>query len=95
MQDSLKHTMSQTFNQLMNQAEQLQPLLKRLPVIINFVLIIACAQLLSEIIWMLLDESDSGTTTITTPVTSASGQNANNTKKSQQQAFRNLTKRIT
>ena len=91
MQDSLKHTMSQTFNQLMNQAEQLQPLLKRLPVIINFVLIIACAQLLSEIIWMLLDESDSGTTTITTPVTSASGQNSNNTKKSQQQAFRNLS----
>lgn len=90
MQDSLKHSMSQTFNQLMNQAEQLQPLLKRLPVIINFVLIIACAQLLSEIIWMLLDESDSGTTTITTPVTSTSGTNSNNTKKSQQ-AFRNLS----
>lgn len=91
MQDSLKHTMSQTFNQLMNQTEQLQPLLKRLPVIINFVLIIACAQLLSEIIWMLLDESDYGTTTITTPVTSTSGQNSNNVKKSQQQTFRNLS----
>ena len=82
--------MSQTFSQLLNQTEQLQALLKRLPVVLNFVLIIACAQLLSEAIWMLLDDSGSGSISVTAPANLASNKNYNNAKKSQQQAFRNL-----
>ena len=81
--------MTQTFSQLINQTEQLQPLLKRLPVVINFVLIIACAQLASEFFWMLLDEPDHESTAIITPVNSVNTQNLNN--KSQQQNFRNLS----
>lgn len=83
--------MTQTFNQLLNQTEQLQPLLKRLPVIVNFVLIIACAQLASEVIWMLLDDSSSDSAALITPVSSVSNKNANDAIKSQQQAFRSLT----
>jgi len=83
--------MNQTFSQLINQAEQLQPLLKRLPVIINFVLIIACAQLLSEIIWMLLDDAGTETMTVSVPSTSVTNENLSNAKQSQQQAFRNLS----
>ena len=84
--------MSQTFSQLLNQTEQLQALLKRLPVVLNFVLIIACAQLLSEAIWMLLDDSGSGSISVTAPAPAnlASNKNYSNAKKSQQQAFRNL-----
>ena len=82
--------MNQTFSQLLNQTEQLQPMLKRLPVVINFVLIIACAQLLSEIIWMLLDESNTETMAVITPAGSVTN-NHSNAKQSQQQAFRNLS----
>ncbi|MDH5388912.1 MAG: type II secretion system protein GspC [Gammaproteobacteria bacterium] len=81
--------MTHAFSQLINQTEQLQSLLKRLPVVINFVLIIACAQLTSEIIWMLLDESGYESTIIVTPTPSVATQNLNN--KSQQQNFRNLS----
>ncbi|MES0326804.1 MAG: type II secretion system protein GspC [Gammaproteobacteria bacterium] len=83
--------MNQTFSQLINQTEQLQPLLKRLPVIINFVLIIACAQLLSEIIWTLLDDSGTETMTVSVPSSSVTNKNLSNAKQSQQQAFRNLS----
>ncbi|MCW8924289.1 MAG: type II secretion system protein GspC, partial [Gammaproteobacteria bacterium] len=79
------------FSQLLNQTEQLQPLLKRLPVIVNFVLIIACAQLLSEAIWMLLDDSRSESVAVVTPANSVTSKNLSNAKKSQQQAFRKLT----
>ncbi|MCK5263171.1 MAG: type II secretion system protein GspC [Gammaproteobacteria bacterium] len=79
--------MNPTFSQLLNQTEQLQPLLKRLPIIINFVLIIACAQLMSELIWMLLDDSDIEPMTVVAP---ASNKQNNNTNQSQQ-AFRNLS----
>ena len=79
--------MNPTFSQLLNQTEQLQPLLKRLPIIINFVLIIACAQLMSELIWMLLDDSDIEPMAVVAP---ASNKQNNNTNQSQQ-AFRNLS----
>ena len=82
--------MNPTFNQLLNQTEQLQPLLKRLPVVINFVLIIACAQLASEIVWMLVDDSETRSNTVA-PINAASGNNLDNAKKTQQQAFRALT----
>lgn len=82
--------MSHPLNQLLNQTEQLQPMLKRLPVVINLVLIIACAQLISEIIWMLLDESDSSSSALITPISPASIKEQNDAKKSQQ-AFRNLS----
>lgn len=82
--------MTQTFNQLLNQTEQLQPLLKRLPVILNLVLIITCAQLLSVIIWMFLTESDAGLLTTVSPVNSSSVSQQNNARETQQ-AFRNLT----
>lgn len=83
--------MNQTFSQLINQTEQLQPLLKRLPVVINFVLVIACAQLMSELIWMLLDDSSTETMMVSSPVISATNKNSSNAKQSQQQAFRNLS----
>ena len=83
--------MNQTFSQLINQTEQLQPLLKRLPVVINFVLIIACAQLMSEIIWMLLDDSRTETMAVNAPLNSATNKDISNAKQSQQQAFRNLS----
>ena len=83
--------MNLTFSQLINQTEQLQPLLKRLPVVINFVLIIACAQLMSELIWMLLDDSNTKIMTVSTPITSATNNNLSNATQSQQQAFRNLS----
>ena len=83
--------MTQTFSQIINQTEQLQILWKRLPVIINFVLIIACAQLMSEIIWMLFDESSSESSAVVAPDSSVSSQNHNNAKKSQQQDFRKLS----
>ena len=83
--------MSQTFSQLLNQTEQLQALLKRLPVVINFVLIIACAQLMSELIWMLLDDSKTETIAITAPVNSVTSNSANKAKQSQQTSFRSLS----
>ena len=83
--------MSQTFSQLLNQTEQLQALLKRLPVVINFVLIIACAQLMSELIWMLLDDSSTEPMAVIAPLSSATNKNHSNAKQSQQQAFRNLS----
>ena len=76
--------MSQAFSQLLNQTEQLQASLKRLPLVINFVLIIACAQLMSELIWMLLE-----TIAVITPANQI--KNQNNARQSQQQAFRNLS----
>lgn len=83
--------MNQTFSQLINQTEQLQPLLKRLPVVIHFVLIIACAQQISEIIWMLLDDSRAEIMAANAPLNSAKNKKLNNAKQSQQQAFRNLS----
>ncbi|MCK5001990.1 MAG: type II secretion system protein GspC [Gammaproteobacteria bacterium] len=83
--------MSQTFSRLLSQTEQLQPLLKHLPVVINFVLIIACAQLMSELIWMLLDDSSTETMAVTAPVNSVTNNNRSDAKQSQQQAFRNLS----
>lgn len=83
--------MNPTFSQLLNQTEQLQPLLKRLPIVLNFVLIIACAQLISELVWMLLDDSKTETMAVTAPLNAASNNNRNNAKQAQQQAFRNLS----
>ncbi|MDH5610920.1 MAG: type II secretion system protein GspC [Gammaproteobacteria bacterium] len=82
--------MTQSFNQLINQIEQLQPLLKRLPVVISIVLIIACAQQASELIWLMLDESGVEPMAIIAPANSVVNQTLNN-KKSQQQDFRTLT----
>ena len=73
--------MNHPLNRLINQTEQLQPMLKRLPVVINLVLIIGCAQLLSEIIWTLLDESET-TTPVVAPISSMNN-NAANAKQSQ------------
>ena len=81
--------MSQAFSQLLNQTEQLQASLKRLPLVINFVLIIACAQIMSELIWMLLDDSGTETIAVITPANQI--KNQNNARQSQQQAFRNLS----
>jgi len=78
--------MNPTLSQLLNQTEQLQPFLKRLPIIINYVLIIACAQLMSEFIWTLLDDSEIETMTVTAPTTINNG-----SAKQSQQAFRNLS----
>ncbi|MDT8451197.1 MAG: type II secretion system protein GspC [Gammaproteobacteria bacterium] len=83
--------MTRTFNQLFTHSEQLQPLLKRLPVVINFLLIIACAQLLSQGIWMLLAEPESEFFAATPSANSGTDKNADNAQKSQQQAFRSLT----
>ena len=80
--------MTQTFSQLINQTEQLQPLLKRLPIIINFLLIIVCAQLISQVVWMLVTDSSSAPAALSSAVKPVSSKN--NTQQSQQ-AFRNLT----
>ena len=82
--------MSHPLNHFLNQTEQLQPMLKRLPVAINIILIIGCAQLLSEMIWMLLDDSSSDYSTLVTPANSVASQRQNDSQKSQQ-AFRNLS----
>ncbi len=82
--------MTRTFSQLFSHNEQLQPLLKRLPVVINFLLIIACAQLLSQGIWMLLAEPQSDFSAIVPSANSGADKNAGNTQKSQQQTFRTL-----
>jgi general secretion pathway protein C len=91
MSNSLNNPMSQSFSQLMSRTEQLQPLLKRLPVAISIVLIIACAQQVSELIWMLLDESGSDSIALIAPVNPVAGQNLNDKKRSQQQDFRQLS----
>ncbi len=83
--------MSQTFSQLFTHSEWLQPLLKRLPVVINFLLIIACAQLLSQGIWMLLAEPESEFSAVTSSVNSGINKNTGNNQKTQQEAFRSLT----
>ena len=83
--------MTRTFNQLLSHSEQLQPLLKRLPVVINFLLIIACAQLLSQGIWMLLAEPESEFAAVAPAANSGAAKNSGDTKKSQQQTFRTLT----
>lgn len=82
--------MSHHLNQFLNQTEQLQPMLKRLPVVINLVLIIGCAQLLSEIIWMLLDDSGADYTTLVTPSVTVSSKSQSDAQKAQQ-SFRNLS----
>lgn len=83
--------MTRTFNQLLTHSEQLQPLLKRLPVVINFLLIIACAQLLSQGIWMLLGEPESEFAAVAPAANSGAAKNSDDAKKSQQQTFRTLT----
>lgn len=83
--------MTPALDQFLNQTEQLQPLLKRLPVIINIVLIIACAQLLSEVIWMSLDQSSSKSITTASPANSTSSRNRHSKIKSQQHDFRKLS----
>lgn len=83
--------MTRTFNQLFTHREQLQPLLKRLPVVINFLLIIAGAQLLSQGIWMLLAEPESEFATVAPAANSGADKNSGNAQQSQQQTFRTLT----
>lgn len=82
--------MTHSFNQILNQTEQLQLLLRRLPVIINIILIVACAQLVANAIWMLLDNSSSDSAALTSSVNSMSDKTRSDAKEAQQ-AFRNLS----
>ena len=81
--------MSLPLNQLLTQSEQLQPMLRRLPVVLNIVLIIGCAQLLSEMIWMLVDDSDNNITSVMTPVSTSTTSKPND--KNSVQTFRTLS----
>ncbi len=82
---------AQSFSQLINQTEKLSVLLKRLPVVINIVLIIACAQLLSEVTWMLLNDSSGHPSTLVAPNNASTNKKNLQLKKSQQQSFRQLS----
>lgn len=64
-------------------------MLRRLPVVLNVVLIIGCAQLLSEVIWMLVDDSDSNITSVMAPVSTSTTSKPDD--KNSGQAFRTLS----
>ncbi|MDH5710358.1 MAG: type II secretion system protein GspC [Gammaproteobacteria bacterium] len=82
--------MNHPLSQFLTQSEQLQPLLRRLPVVLNVVLIIGCAQLLSEAIWMLVDDTNNRITSVIAPVNTTIARKPDNANKSQQ-AFRTLS----
>jgi general secretion pathway protein C len=76
--------MTQSLTTLLNNPENLQLVLKKLPTAISVVLVIACANVLSQITWALLTDDEQA---VTTPVkTPKIAPKANN-----QQSFRQLT----
>ena len=77
--------MTRQLTALLNNPENLQPLLRRLPTVLSVVLLIACTHILSQITWMLLtdEDADPGYTAKPTPA-----KPVNNG--SSQQAFRQL-----
>jgi len=76
--------MVQSLTILLNNPENIQLVLKKLPTVMSVVLVIACAHVLSQITWALLaSDEQSATTRMTTPKIAP--------KKNNQQAFRQLT----
>jgi len=78
--------MVQSFTTLLNNPENLQLALKKAPMVISVVLLIACAHVLSQITWALLAESESEQSA--SMAKSAARVTAKN---NDQQAFRELT----
>ncbi len=76
--------MAQSLTILLNNPENLQLVLKKLPTVMSVVLVIACAHVLSQITWALLANDEQPVTTRTSTLKTAP--KANN-----QQAFRQLT----
>lgn len=76
--------MAQSLTILLNNPENLQLALKKLPTVVSVVLVIACAHVLSQITWALLtDDEQPVTSTITKPKIAPKANN--------QKAFRQLT----
>lgn len=76
--------MAQSLTILLNNPENLQLVLKKLPTVVSLVMVIACAHVLSQITWALLaDDEQPVTITTTTPKIAL--------KVTNQQAFRQLT----
>lgn len=76
--------MAQSLTILLNNPENLQLALKKLPTVVSVVLVIACAHVLSQITWALLsDDEQPLTSAITTPKIAPKANN--------QKAFRQLT----
>ncbi len=76
--------MPQSLTILLNNPENLQLALRKLPAAVSLVLVIACAHILSQITWALLSDDEQ-------PVTTTSKASKIAPKTNNQQAFRQLT----